>query len=99
MPVVVIGIVVDESHLARIFVRRQPRLDEVLDLGGQRIGRRLSGLQHDERLDDLGAQRIRLADRGGQRHRRMPDQAILDFAGADAVTRRCNDVVVAADEM
>src|SRR5512138_3864467 len=40
----------DEGDLARIFVRREPGLDEVLDVGGERIGRRLPGFEHDERL-------------------------------------------------
>ena len=55
-------------------------------------------LQHDEGLDDLGAHRVGLADRGGERHRRMADQAILDLAGPDAEAGRGDDVVVAADE-
>ena len=59
---------------------------------------RVAGLQHDEGLDDLGAHRIGLADHGGERHRRMPDQAILDLARADAEAGRGDDVVVAADE-
>ena len=58
----------------------------------------LAGLEHDERLDDLGAHRIGLADHRGERHRRMLDQAILDLARPDAIARRGDDVVVAADE-
>ena len=46
-------------------------LHEALDVGGERVGRRLAGLEHDERLDDLGAHRVGLADHGGERHRRM----------------------------
>ena len=60
---------------------------EALDLGGERVRRRVPGLEHDEGLDDLGAQRVGLADRGGERHRRMADQAILDLAGPDADSR------------
>ena len=89
----------DEGDLARIFVRRKPRPHEALDLGGERIGRRMAGFQHDERLDDLGAHRIGLADHRGERDRRMPDQAILDLGRADAIAGRGDDVVVAADEV
>ena len=88
----------DEGDLARILVRGQPRAHEALDVGGKRVGRGDAGFQHDERLDDLGAHRIGLADHRGERHRRMLDQAILDLAGPDAVARRGDDVVVAADE-
>ncbi len=77
----------------------QPRLDEGLDLGGKLVGRGMAGLEHDEGLDDFGAQRIGLADRGGQRHGGVADQAILDFAGADAEAGRRNHVVVAADKV
>jgi hypothetical protein len=80
-------------------VRGQARAHEVLDFG--RPARRTASkarLQHDERLDDLGAHRIGLADGGRQRHRRMRDQAILDLARPDAIARRGDDVVVAADE-
>ena len=91
---------VDEGDLARIFVRRQPGLDEFLEFGGERLARRGdTGLQHDERLDDFGAHRIGLADDGRERHRRMPDQAILDLARPDAIARRGDDIVVAPDEM
>ena len=55
-------------------------------------------LQHHERLDDLGAQPVGLADDGGERHRRVADQAVLDLGGADAVAGRGDHVVVAADE-
>ena len=56
-------------------------------------------LEDDERLDDLGAHRIGLADRGRERHGRVPDQAVLDLARADAIARRGDHVVVAADEV
>ena len=52
-------------------MRRKARAHEGLDVGGERVRRRLPFLQHDEGLDDLGAQRIGLADHRGERHRRM----------------------------
>ena len=80
-------------------MRGKPRFDEIADLGGERLGRLVAGLEHHECLDDLGADRIGLADRGRERHRRVLDQTILDLPGADAITRRRDHVVVAADEM
>ena len=68
LPVVVSGRS-REGHLARIFVRREPAAHEGLDVGGQRVGRRVARLQDHERLDDLGAQRIGLADRRGAARR------------------------------
>jgi hypothetical protein len=65
---------------------------------GERIRCRVSGLQLHEGFHDLGAERIGLADDRGERHGRMADEAIFDFAGADAIARRSNHVVVAADE-
>ena len=62
-------------------MRGEPGADERLDVGGKRVGRRVPGLEHDEGLDDFGAQRIGLADGGGERDGRMLDQAILDLAG------------------
>ena len=55
-------------------------------------------LEHDECLDDLGAHRIRLADHGRERDRRMLDQAVLDLARPDAVAGGGDDVVVAPHE-
>src|SRR5689334_13940180 len=72
---------VDEGNLTRIFMRREARAHEVADIRGERVRGGVLGLEHDERLDDLGAYRIGLADRRGERHRRVPDQTILDFAG------------------
>ena len=83
MPVVVIGMFVDKSNLARIFVRGQARFHETLDLGSEQIRSRKAFLQDDKGFDDFGAQCIGLADGGRERHRRMTDQAILDFAGPD----------------
>src|SRR5262249_22448529 len=44
---------VDEGDLARIFMRGEPRLHEILDFGGERLRRRMSGIEHDESLHDL----------------------------------------------
>src|SRR5258708_5614722 len=46
---------VDEGDLARIFMRRKMRAHESLDVVGKRVRPGLSGFQHDERLDDFGA--------------------------------------------
>jgi hypothetical protein len=50
-------------------------------------------------LDDLGAQRSGLPTAAASAHRRVAGQTILDLAGTDAVARRRDDVVVAAEEM
>ena len=80
LPVVVIGIC-SMKATSRGYSCADRRLDESLDLGGERVGRRRARLEHDEGLHDLGAHRIGLADDGGERDRRMADQAILDLAG------------------
>src|SRR5947209_2422536 len=49
-------------------MRRKARLDEALDLGGERRRGLVSSFRHNERFDDLGAHGIRLAD-----HRRKGD--------------------------
>src|SRR6202030_2839180 len=77
--------VVDEGDLARICMSRQTLFDKVLNFGRQRIGRRYSVLEHNEGLDDFGAQRIGLSHRGGERHRGVADEAVLDFARSDAI--------------
>ena len=87
LPVVVIGMS-SMKATSRGYSCADSRVShEVLDLGGERVRRRVAGLEHDERLDDLGAHRIGLADHGGERHRRMADQAILDLARPDADSR------------
>src|SRR5581483_1157611 len=91
--------IVDERDLARIFVRGEPRPHEGLNIRGERIRWLAIALEHDERLDDLGTDGIGLADCGRQRHRRMTDEAILDLARADAITRRGDDVVITANEI
>ena len=65
----------------------------------QRIGNMLAGLEHYEGLDDLGAYGIRLANCGRECRRRMADQAVLDFAGTDAVARGRDHVVVPAGKV
>src|SRR5205823_3320784 len=70
----------------------------LLELRGE--GRRagVARLEHDDRLDHLGADGVRLADDRGERHRRMAQQAGLDLARADAVPAAGDEIVVAADE-
>src|ERR1051326_8200027 len=76
---------IDEGDLARVFMRGEACAHEGADVGGERVGRRVLGLEHDEGLDDFRAHRIGLTDRRRERHGRMADQTILDLAGADAV--------------
>src|ERR1700738_60148 len=90
---------IDECNFARIFVRGKPRLHERLDLGGERVGRRMSRLRHDESFDDLGAHGVGLADHRSKRDRRVLDQAILNFSRTNAIARGRNDIIVAADEL
>ena len=80
-------------------MRRQALADPEPDLLGKLRVARNAVLQHHIGLDDLGAQRVRLADRGRQCHRRMAGQAILDLARPDAESGGCDDVVVAAEEI
>ena len=75
----------DEFDAARVLVRRQPGAHEVLQLGGEAVARGVFRLQDDERLDDLGAQRVGHADHRRHGDRRVLDQAVLDLARADAV--------------
>ena len=56
-------------------------------------------LQHDIRLDDFGANRVRLADSRCQRDGWMSGQAILDLSGTDTEARGRYDVVIAAEEL
>src|SRR6185369_15362477 len=87
---------VEEFDLARVFIWREPPADVLLDLVDQRLRRRVSGLQHDERLDDLAARSVRLADHGGVRHRVVLHEARLDLRRPDAVARTLDHVVRAA---
>lgn len=41
--------------------------------------------QHHEGLDDLGPDRVRFADGGGELNMRVPGQTVLDLTRADAV--------------
>src|SRR6185369_16431061 len=64
---------------ARIFVRRDGLLDEILQrLDHDRVAS-LSGLQDDKRLDDMPALLVRQADDRALRNRRMLQQRIFDF--------------------
>ena len=69
-----------------------------LQFGGERVGRLAPLAQHDERLDDLGAFRVGLADHGDLGDGRVLDDDAFDIKGADAIADRSYDVVVAADE-
>src|SRR4051812_27156736 len=88
-----------ERDLARVLVRRQASPNEALDFSGERLGRAITLFEHDKGLDDFGADRVGLADGGGQRHGGVADQAILDLAGSDPITRRGDHVVVPSDEV
>src|SRR3954452_21959570 len=55
--------VVHELDLARVRVRRVAVADEPRDLVGQLFGALVALAQHDERLDDVAALRVRRRDR------------------------------------
>src|SRR5262245_42423192 len=88
----------DELDLARVLVGGGHRLHVLLQLAGERIGRRMPGRQHDECLDDLPAGRVRLADDGGLSDGGVLDQCGLDLERPDPVRRAVDHVVGAADE-
>ena len=68
------------------------------DLLFQLIARRKAGAQRDERLHDLTAQIVGLADHAGLGDRGMRHQRGFDFERADALARGVDDVVGAALE-
>ena len=76
---------VEELDEARIFMGREPRLDETLNVPLQVIARHVAGAEDEAGFDHLAAQRVRHADDRRQRDRRVPGQAVLDLGGADAV--------------
>ena len=72
---------VDERDRARILVRGEARAHMCLQRLHERLVAGVAGIQHHERLDDLGARRVGHADDGRHPHRRMREQAVLDRAG------------------
>ena len=88
----------DECDLTRAVVRRGDRLDMLLELGGEAVGRLLPRAQDDERLHDLAAVEVGHADDGALGDRRMLEERALDLERADAIRRRDDHVVCAPDE-
>ena len=88
----------DERDRAGVLVRRSDRFDMVLELDRQGLSRLVSRSDDDECLDDLTAIGIGYADHGALRHGRMLEQGALDLERPDAVCRRENHIVRAADE-
>src|SRR5258708_45698 len=88
----------DEFDLTRILVVAEARLHHGHDLVGERRAGGHAGTYHDERLHDVAAQRVRLADHRGLRHRRMLEDRALDLEWADAIPRALDHVVGAALE-
>src|SRR5437879_4329828 len=88
----------DELDLARVLVRSGHRLDVLLQLAGERLRRKVPGRQHHERLDDLAAERVRLADDGRLGDRGVLDQGGFDLEWPDPVRRTVDHVVGAAHE-
>src|SRR3989304_3448772 len=64
----------DEPDLARVLVGRGDRLHVRLQLRGQRVGRLPARHEDDERLHDLAAERVGLADPGGLGRRGGPGE-------------------------
>src|SRR5262249_40751326 len=87
-----------ELDLARILVGRRDPLHVLLQLVHQRLARRPIARQHDERLDDLAADRIRAGHDGRLDDGRMLEQRALYLEWPDAIARRDDDVVGPADE-
>src|SRR5437667_10422340 len=66
-----------ELDRARVLVRRNRRLDEVLQLAHQRVAGASAVAQHDVGLDDLAALRIGRADHRALGHRSVLQQRLL----------------------
>src|SRR5881296_3762624 len=88
----------DELDLARILVGGGHRLDVLLQLARERVRRRAPGREHHERLDDLAAERVGLADDGGLGDRGVLDQGGFDLERPDAIRGAVDYVVGAAHE-
>src|SRR5262245_48214965 len=93
-----LGQVGDELDLARVLVGCGHGLDVLLQLASKRVRGRVPRRQYDERLDDLPAERVRLADDGRLGHRGVLDQRRLDLERPDPVRRAVDHVVGAAHE-
>ena len=79
-------------------MRRKALTHHLLDFRLQVFRALHAGLQHDDRLDDLGALRVWLADDRDFRHRGMLHNHAFDVERTDAVAGRSDDVVVTTDE-
>src|SRR4051812_26572745 len=89
---------IGELDDSRVLVGRGRVFDVLLQLGGELVGAVDVVLQHDHGAHDGAALGVWRGDGCSFRDRRMRDQSALDFEGADAVSRRENDVVVARVE-
>src|SRR5581483_2037794 len=88
----------DELDLSRVLVGCGRPLHVLLDVARELVRRLEPGLQRDERLDDLSAKRVGLADDGGLRDRAVLDDRRLDLERADPVRARGDHVVRPSDE-
>src|SRR5262245_19208644 len=70
---------------ARVLVRRDLALDELLQLGSERGIADVTALQDDVRLDDLSAFVVRRADDAAFRDNRMQQQRGFDFRAGDVI--------------
>ena len=68
MPLAVLGSSSANSTIARVLVGRGLRLDVVLELAGERVGRREAVAQHDDRAHDAAALVVGRGDDGGLGH-------------------------------
>src|SRR5260370_694791 len=84
-----------ELNGARVLIRCDALLNEVLQHSNQGSISGIVGLEHHERLDDRAAFCIGRANYGALRHGRMREQGSFDLRPGDVVAR-CDDHVVCA---
>ena len=91
-----LGQLVDQGHMARVFVLAQLGLDQLLDFAGEGgdVGRRAGA--DDEGLDDLAAQRVGHTDHRGLERVGVHQDHVLDLDGAHGPARGNDHVVGAA---
>src|SRR5207247_11255272 len=89
---------VDEFDLPGVLVGRGHAFHVLLELAHERVAREMAGPQDDEGLHELAAHRVGTRHDRRFDHRRVLEQRALHLERADAIPRRDDDVVSAADE-
>src|SRR5690606_37964046 len=84
-----------KEHFARVLMRRQAGFHVFLDLPLQRVGGLAVVLQHDDSRHDFGSFRVGSPHYGHHFYRGMLQYAVFYFTWPDAITSRCDYVVVA----